>query len=529
MLFNSYEFLFLFLPLTLAGYFLIARRGQALSIAWLVAASLFFYGWWNPLYLLLLAVSIAVNFLFGELLGRAFAASRGGLGRLWLALGIAFNLGLLGYYKYAQLVASSINALTGSELFIDTIVLPLAISFFTFQQIAYLVDAHNGITRETRFAHYALFVTFFPQLIAGPIVHHRDMLPQFARPDALHPSVRNISVGVSIFALGLFKKTVLADGAAPYASPVFDAGAAGQTLTFFEAWGGALAYTFQLYFDFSGYSDMAIGAARLFGITLPANFHSPYKATNIVEFWRRWHMTLSRFLRDYLYIPLGGNRKGKLLRYRNLMLTMILGGLWHGAGWTFAVWGALHGVYLCINHAWGYFAKRVWQRGPLLPGRLVKFFSWSITFVAVVVGWVFFRAASFDAALAMLQGMAGMNGIALPNAIAARLGGAWPLLADHGFTSYLGGGSQFIFTWLWIALLMTLVLAMPNTQQIMHRFEPVMHPHHADARNEVRVMHRLPPALGWEPNLRWAVAAGLVAALGVLAMNSVSEFLYFQF
>lgn len=528
MLFNSYPFLFLFLPVTLAIYFMIGKRGHEAAIAWLVLASLFFYGWWNAAYLLLLLASLVFNFLFGELLSRASITKQANLGRAWLALGIVFNLGLLGYFKYANFTIDSINTLTDSSLFIETIVLPLAISFYTFQQIAYLVDAYRGITQEYKFAHYALFVTFFPQLIAGPIVHHRDMLPQFMRRETLHPHVRNISIGLSIFMLGLFKKTVLADGIAQYSTPVFEAGAAGQVLTFFEAWGGALAYTFQLYFDFSGYSDMAIGAARMFGIKLPVNFHSPYKATNIVEFWRRWHMTLSRFLRDYLYIPLGGNRNGKLLRYRNLMLTMLLGGLWHGAGWTFVVWGGLHGLYLSINHAWSHLSSRLFP-GPVLPKPLAKLLAWLTTFVAVVIGWVFFRAASFDAALAMLRGMAGLNGIAIPNAIAARLGAAWQWLVDLGVSSYLGGGSQFIFTWLWIVFLLAVALAMPNTQQIMSRFEPAMHLHHADEQNEIRLMARLHSALAWRPNVGWAIATGVVAAFGVLAMSRISEFLYFQF
>lgn len=528
MLFNSYEFLFLFLPVTLAVYFLVGRRGDETAITWLVLASLFFYGWWNPVYLLLLVVSLVCNFIFGELLSRAYAAQQFRLNRVWFVLGVCFNLGLLGYFKYANFLVTSVNSLTEASLFIETIVLPLAISFYTFQQIAYLVDAYKGITQEYKFTHYTLFVTFFPQLIAGPIVHHRDMLPQFMRPGALHPKVQNISIGLSIFMLGLFKKTILADGIAQYSTPVFDAAAAGQTLTFFESWGGALAYTFQLYFDFSGYSDMAIGAARMFGIKLPINFHSPYKATNIVEFWRRWHMTLSRFLRDYLYIPLGGNRGGKLLRYRNLMLTMLLGGLWHGAGWTFVVWGGLHGLYLSINHAWSHLAKRLFTR-PLLPRRLAKLFAWTTTFTAVVIGWVFFRATSFDAALEMLRGMAGMNGVALPNAITARLGDSWQPFADLGFTSYLGGGGQFVFTWAWIALLLFIVLAMPNTQQIMRRFEPAMHLHHAEERSEIRFMARFHSMLAWRPSAGWAIAMGGVAALGVLAMSRISEFLYFQF
>ncbi|WP_068808220.1 MBOAT family O-acyltransferase [Thauera phenolivorans] len=528
MLFNSYEFLFLFLPLTLAVYFAVARRGQEPALAWLVIASLFFYGWWNPAYLPLLLLSMVVNFGFGSLLSQAHRQKKPRAGRIWLTIGIAFNLGLLGYYKYANFTVNSINAIVDTQFHLQTIVLPLAISFFTFQQIAYLVDALNGITKEYRFTHYALFVTFFPQLIAGPIVHHRDMLPQFMHGGALTPRVQNIAIGLSILALGLFKKTVLADGVAQYATPVFSAAAAGEPLSFFVAWGGALAYTFQLYFDFSGYSDMALGAARLFGIRLPVNFHSPYKATNIVEFWRRWHMTLSTFLRDYLYVALGGNRHGRLKRYRNLMLTMLLGGLWHGAGWTFVVWGGLHGLYLSLNHAWKHVSTRLFPR-PILPRPLAAALGWAITFVAVVVGWVFFRAADFDAARLMLEGMAGVNGVALPNALAARLGGLWSVLSGIGFTTYLGGGSQFVFTWLWILALLPVALVMPNTQEIMRHAQPGLLLHTPTEANEIRPLRAATAALAWQPRLRWAILLGFMGAIGVLSMTRVSEFLYFQF
>lgn len=273
---------------------------------------------------------------------------------------------------------------------------------------------------------------------------------------------------------------------------------------------------------------MAIGAARMFGIVLPVNFHSPYKATNIIEFWRRWHMTLSAFLRDYLYIALGGNRAGRLMRYRNLMLTMLLGGLWHGAGWTFVAWGALHGVYLCINHAWRHTTTRLFPQG-LLPVPLAKALSWLVTFVAIVVGWVFFRAGSFDAALSVLQGMAGLNGIALPNAIAARLDAVWPVLARLGFGTYLGGGSQFVFTWLWIAALLPIALILPNTQQIMRQAQPGLHLHSGRTDDELQPAPRLADKLAWRNTTGWAIGIGLLAAISVLAMTRISEFLYFQF
>lgn len=354
------------------------------------------------------------------------------------------------------------------------------------------------------------------------------MLPQLMRRDAMSPHVANLTVGLTILAIGLFKKAVLADGVAQYASPVFDAATAGQTLTFFEAWGGALAYTLQLYFDFSGYSDMAIGAARLFGIRLPVNFHSPYKATNIVEFWRRWHMTLSQFLRDYLYIPLGGNRSTRVARYRNLMITMLLGGLWHGAGWTFVACGALHGFFLIVNHAWNKLSAWLIPT-PVLPVAASNALAWTVTFIAVVIAWVFFRATSFDAALNILAGMAGLNGVALPNALAARLGSGWEVLAGLGSTTYLGGGTQFVFTWLWIGILLPAALFMPNTQQIMASADLVLHPYRSDPKNELRMPFRLDRRLGWQPTLRWSVTIACVAVLGVFALTSISEFLYFQF
>lgn len=528
MLFNSYEFIFLFLPVTLVVFFAIARLYREAAITWLVLASLFFYGWWNPAYLILILLSMAVNFGFGELLSRAYKQKQAARGKFYLVLGVALNLGVLGYFKYAGFFVDNFNVVTGASIDLGQIVLPLAISFFTFQQIAYLVDAHKGLTEEYQFSHYALFVTFFPQLIAGPIVHHKEMLPQFMRQGVLKPQVDDIAIGLSIFFIGLFKKTVLADGVARYGTPVFDAAAAGETLSFFEAWGGALAYTLQLYFDFSGYSDMAIGGARLFGIRLPLNFHSPYKATSIVEFWRRWHMTLSRFLRDYVYIPLGGSRRGTVRRYCNLMATMLLGGFWHGAGWTFIVWGGLHGLYLAVNHAW-HRVRMVMGFSGAASSRVGKFVAWATTFIAVVVSWVFFRANDFHSAVAMLEGMIGVNGVALPNAIVARLGGAGQWLQSLGVEVYLGGGSDFVFTYLWVGALLVAVLFMPNTQQIMSRFEPALKAYQSDEKYEIRFGQRQLARLLWQPSHGWALGIGLVAALGVLALSSVSEFLYFQF
>lgn len=529
MLFNSYEFVFLFLPMTLAGYLLVGRKwGTESAFRWLVIASLFFYGWWNPNYLLLILFSMVFNFFIGEAIAGKFRSGLECHGKAFLIFGVVVNLALLGYFKYANFFVDNLKDWAGLEISLHTIVLPLAISFFTFQQIAYLVDVWQKKAQEYSFVHYALFVTFFPQLIAGPIVHHAEMLPQFQRRTCFRVSAANLAVGSTIFLIGLCKKTVLADGIAPYANQTFGAAASGDPMTFFIAWGGALAYTMQLYFDFSGYSDMAIGAARMFGIRLPINFHSPYKATSISEFWRRWHMTLSRFLRDYLYIPLGGNRSGGLLRYRNLMLTMLLGGLWHGAGWTFVFWGGLHGAYLVLNHGWRQLIG-LFGWGPAKSGSVSRAFAWLFTFIAVVVSWVFFRAESFYSAIVMLQGMAGLNGISLPNAIGVRLGELGELLSAAGVDFYLGGGGEFMAMWAWVFGLLAVALSMPNTQEIMGNFKPGLVRYASNRPSFIEPLEMLAVRLRWSPTVAWSFAVSIVALLAVLGMSQVSEFLYFQF
>ncbi len=532
MLFNSYTFIFLFLPLTALVCFILGHRGlYRLATVWLVLASLFFYGWWNPDYLALIILSILFNFSLGLILAKQ---ARDGAPliarRLTLTLGLAANLATLGYFKYANFFTDNINLALGTDYHLDTIILPLAISFFTFQQITYLVDSYQGKTREYDFVNYCLFISFFPQLIAGPIVHHAEMMPQFEKNRLRGLKSRDFAIGLTIFAIGLTKKAVFADGIAVYATPVFEAADAGQHVSFFEAWGGALSYTCQLYFDFSGYSDMAIGAARVFGIRLPLNFHSPYKAPNIIDFWRRWHMTLSRFLKDYVYIPLGGNRKGRTRRHLNLLATMLIGGLWHGASWSFVAWGGLHGAYLMVNHLWHHLAHRFAPLGRLADAWLWHRVSHLVTFLAVVVGWVFFRATTFDGALSILQGMVGFHGLVLPSAIGTVLGEERMVLEAFGVSFQPGGGGRFVSTWLWIAGLLAVAFLAPNSQQILRRYAPAL--------NAEAVMKNDPPArrfavssgrLVWRPNRAYAVVTGVLIALGVLALPQVSEFLYFQF
>lgn len=410
MLFNSLEFILFFLPITLLIFFTLRAKGlKEFAFMWLVLASLFFYGWWEAKYVVLIVASILVNFLIGHNISRVINPFPK---KAILIVGIVLNLGLLGYYKYANFFVQNVNTLFGSSYHLETIILPLAISFFTFQQIAYLVDAYRGEVKEYNFTHYCLFVTFFPQLIAGPIVHHKEMMPQFMRNKELMPKVEDITVGIFIFVIGLFKKIVLADSFAPVADSVFNAADAGSLISMTDAWVSSIAYTFQLYFDFSGYTDMAIGVARLFGIRLPQNFNSPYRATSIIDFWRRWHMTLSRFLREYLYIALGGNRCGNIRRNTNILITMLLGGLWHGAGWNFLIWGGLHGLYLMINHAWATIVDRSLPKSLLESARFImmrKLFGFSLTFLAVVFALVFFRATSFDGAMTMISAMLNLN------------------------------------------------------------------------------------------------------------------------
>ena len=507
MLFNSWIFLLGFLPVTLAGFFLLGRRSPVMGAAWLAAASLFFYGWWDLRYVPLLLASICVNYGCSTVLASGPARRR----KTLLIAAIAANLALLGYYKYAGFFVASIAELLARPLPALHVILPVGISFFTFTQIAFLVDTYRGQVRERRFVHYLLFVTYFPHLIAGPVLHHKEMMPQFADRGIFRLSQENIAAGASIFFIGLAKKVLLAYNLAPYAGALFNQPGEPSLLL---AWSGVLAYAFQLYFDFSGYSDMAIGLSRLFGVKLPLNFDSPYKAANIAEFWRRWHMTLSRFLRDYLYIPLGGNRHGGARRYLNLMITMVLGGLWHGAGWNFLVWDALHGVFLGVHGAWGSLAARLRFSTTSAAWRV---FSTALTFVAVCTAWVFFRAPDLASALAIVDGLYGGNGVALPDALARFLLPVQPLLAAMNVSFYLGGGSAFIDGWRWICLAALLAFACPNTQQIMRLVAPAL-----DAKP-------VGSYLVWQPTRRWAAAIACLALASMLSLNRPAEFLYFQF
>ncbi len=479
MLFNSLEFILAFLPVTFFVYFWLNKKRLIVAgKSWLVLASLVFYAWWNVQYLPLILVSILVNFAIGSALARQAGdgARRGRLGAKWLlAAGIVFNLGLLGYYKYADFFLGNLGRVLDAPIEPLGIVLPLAISFFSFTQIAYLVDSYRGRAKEYDLLNYALFVTFFPHLIAGPIVHHGEIMPQFSAAANLVRRYRNVLLGLMLFSIGLAKKVLIADTFAVWATAGFDQA---DHLNFYEAWATSLSYTFQIYFDFSGYTDMALGAAMLFNIRMPVNFNSPYRATSIQDFWRRWHITLSRFLRDYLYIPLGGSRRGTGRVYANLLLTFVLGGLWHGATWMFVLWGALHGAAMV--------AHRLWQR---LGVRMPALLAWLLTFNFINLTWIFFRAQSLEDALKVLRGMTGFDAM-------GRLG--------ERFTAWAGLLDPQIEVGLALLGGLALALGWRNSNALL---------------------------AGARPGLAGAAACGLLAAVSLLTLmaSKYSEFIYFNF
>jgi D-alanyl-lipoteichoic acid acyltransferase DltB (MBOAT superfamily) len=483
MLFNSYAFILLFLPATLIGAFLLRNAGQRWLGAWLLTASILFYVYWDVRYLPLLAGSILANYAAAVLIERTRS-------KLLLGLTIAANLALLGVFKYLGFFSEIASNALPWNVTVAALVLPLGISFFTFHQIGYQIDRWRGEAREHNLLDYALFVGFFPQLIAGPILRQYELLPQLRK--LAGPRAHNVLIGLAWFSIGLFKKVIFADTFALYASPAFDAAAAGTDLEMATAWLGAFAYTFQLYFDFSGYSDMAIGLARMFGIHVPLNFNAPYRSLSITEFWRRWHITLGRFLRDYLYFSLGGNRVAPARQFVNLFVVMLLGGLWHGAAWTFVLWGALHGLALACHRLWVRFTGAP-QRGPLW-----RCLAWAATFLFVVVTWVLFRADSLAAALYMLKTMfalsesANLGSIDMPGWAAVAFALAWVLLA-------------------------------PPSHELMRR--AMRDSLYADELRKAR-FHWWP---AWRPTVGWTVVSAVVFAAAFLGLSRVSEFIYYQF
>ncbi|TAK91063.1 MAG: MBOAT family protein [Burkholderiaceae bacterium] len=525
MLFNSYAFILCFLPIAVTGFFLLGKYNHRLAASWLAAASLFFYAWWDYHIVYVLVLSVLFNYSCGYLIWTSRSVRKK---RLFITLGIAGDLSVLGFFKYVNFFIDTTNQLLANQhigLPTLSVVLPLGISFFTFTQIAYLVDIFRDEARHKKLIHYVLFVTYFPHLIAGPLIHHKQVMPQFAKDSCYRPDAENIARGITIFCLGLFKKVIIADNLAVYANGIFNAVHAGGQPALLEAWSGGLAYALQIYFDFSGYSDMAIGLSLLFNIRMPINFDSPYKSSSIIEFWRRWHMTLSAFLRDYLYIPLGGNRGSKLLRYRNLMLTMLLGGLWHGAGWTFIIWGGLHGLYLSVNHLW----QEVRQRYgiDIVPAGIAKPLAITITFLLVALAWIAFRAQNVATMLEFYRGMFGVNGISLPGSLQPYFHGMWESLIRFEGATPLAAQQHLslLYMLFWIMLGLTLIFGMPNLQQWTGYT-----PNISVIAPESGVQSQAPAPLGrWKPSLASGLLVATVFITAFLYLGRDSPFLYFQF
>jgi alginate O-acetyltransferase complex protein AlgI len=510
LLFSSFDFIYLFLPTALLGFLLLNSKCLPhLSLSWLIFASLFFYGWWNFNFVFLILGSIVFNYLLGCRL-------QSNPGRFALPISVSANLFLLGWYKYAGFFSHVAESLSGVAYINFDIVLPIGISFFTFQQIAWLVDCRRGETLETSFLRYCLFVTFFPQLIAGPIVHHREMMPQFLFARNSNRLLDDIAIGTGLLFLGLAKKVLIADRFQPFADAYFAHVESGMEGGFVAAVFGVLAYSLQLYFDFSAYSDMATGIAKMFGIKLPVNFMSPYKARNIQEFWSRWHMTLSRFLKDYLYIPLGGNKYGRPKQLRNIMVVMLLGGFWHGASWTFVVWGGLHGTALVIYTLVKQFLAREY-RLPNSVGIMVTFFF-------VTLAWVPFRAQNFDTAILIYMDLFSFGNIFSNPSPLQLESGAFGRIERMAFNLFLGAGvpaewSGALIQFLYITAGMMLVFLAPNTIQL---FPEAYLPLNSTAPIETS-------RLRWLPSLFWAISIGLAMCLTFLFMFRQSVFLYFQF
>lgn len=486
-LFNSYIFILLFLPLALAGYFILNRyKKYQLAMVWLIGMSLWFYGYFHVEYLFIIGISVVANYGLSKVMNIAAGRIR----KITLIVGIILNLSSIFYYKYFDFFLSNVNHIFGQDFALKNILLPLGISFFTFQQVSYLIDSYRGETKGYGFVEYALFVTFFPQLVAGPIVLHKEMIPQFQDVEKKRIQPDNFSEGLFDFAIGLFKKVMIADIFGKAVTWGFDTVWAMTTM---ETILVSLAYTFQIYFDFSGYCDMAVGIGKMFNIILPVNFNSPYKATSIIDFWNRWHMSLTRFLREYVYFPLGGSRRGTVRTYINVMIVFLVSGIWHGANWTFVLWGVLHGVAQCLNRMF----KKIWDK--VFVG-----IRWLLTFVFVNCTWVIFRADSVSKALKTLRKLVVWDAESL--LVRAELFDSF-WLPEINFVTlhlkplfYLVGHIPGFYMWVFLLLAFGICLLGKNIRQMK-----------------------------FVPNLRTALFTVVLLVWSVMSLSGISTFLYFNF
>lgn len=496
MLFNSFIFILVFLPITCVIFYILQRH-QKRAIFSLLLLSFVFYAYHSVHDLLLMMASIICNFFISQNIVK---------NKKILIFGLLFNLALIFYFKYTFFIIDNVNHIFNLSIPFENIILPLGISFFTFQQIAYLVDTYYGNPPEKNILKYSLLVSFFPHSIAGPLVQYREIAPQF---DKAKISIENLSIGGSLFIVGLFKKIIIADGLAPCANLVFDSAGHGIPPSFAEAWFGAICYSLQLYFDFSGYSDMAIGLAKMFNISFPINFNSPYKATSIIDFWRRWHITLSSFLKNYVYIPLGGNKKSLYHRHRNLLLTMLIGGIWHGANWTFLLWGGIHGFSLIVNHLWVNVTKNYHIK---ITGSIYKTASWMLTLGVVIMAWVIFRSPNIETAKTMYASLLGFNGISIGNSIAHLLPN-WEILKPEGFFPH-----QLFYFLDYLPLMASALFISMYLPNVKDLFDPYL--------NGVRNSR-----IHWNPSVSNAIIMALLSTIAIMAILSQRkmEFLYFTF
>ncbi len=505
MLFHESIFVFVFLPIVVPIYLLCKLYvDNYMPIIILGIFSIIFYGYWDAKYVPLLVGSILFNFFVGQnFLKKKYKTN------FVLFIAVSINLLLLMFYKYSAMIVDNFNLISNNNLSFTYPDLPLGISFFTFLQIAYIVDCSKGKVLNSSFSSYFLFVSYFPHLIAGPLVHHRDLIPQFS--NKLKNVAENVSIGIIIFGIGLFKKLILSEYVSGWSDNMFNGVENGVMPSFIDAWLGVLSFTLLIYFDFSAYSDMAIGLSKMIGIKLPENFNSPYKSTNIIEFWRRWHITLSQFLKNYLYIPLGGNRKGTVTKYQNILIVMIIAGLWHGANWTFVLWGSIHGCLLLINHYWQ--EKKIFQ--------INKYVSIFLTFMSLMIAWVPFRSSSFESAISVYKGMLGYFGFIVPehyynffpNTLSQYL---LDIGVKFGSLNGFGGKNQIII----LLILLIFVMKCPNTQEIFNKYKPTLN-------SNIPKLHKF----NWRPNFIGAIMIGISCSyLMLLVIQGKSgEFIYFQF
>ncbi len=502
MLFNSYPFIFVFLPVVVIGFHLLKAYKANAAITWLIACSLVFYSLWEPKYLILLLGSITANYSLGLLIKRSEA-----LGRSLFSTGVLLNIGLLAYFKYAHFIVDNINWMSGTDFHFDAIVLPLAISFFTFQQIAYLLDVYRGSINKHSFMDYCLFVCFFPQLIAGPIVHFNEIIPQFKQHCRADERSKKLLLGLLLFIIGLFKKTVIADSLGDLVDPIYLDASKGIAIATSQAWFSTFSYALQVYFDFSAYSDMAIGLGLMFGIHLPFNFNSPYKARNFFEYWQRWHMTLTRFMRTHVYLPLARSRKIPVNHIGALMISVVIGGLWHGAEWTMVLWGLVHSAFLLLNHGWHVLKRQFSKKTAAIDSALYIAASIAFTFFIGMLARVLFRSENSESATVLFQAMMGMS----TSSYAAEISGL-SLLA--------------------VSLLLLACWLLPNSQQLLGRYKTGLDPFEKRGRASRTARSaetNLKPFYTVRPTATWSIVIAIAFTLGVMGIARTQAFIYFQF